>query len=76
MLLIFFCSSVLATCSSGQIDLNTASLVELDKLVGIGEATLAKIKEQNLACVSTEEKKSVEKEKDNEEKITYSPIEN
>jgi len=39
ILLLFLCFSfVSASCSSSQIDINTASLSDLDKLVGIGPA--------------------------------------
>ena len=74
---------VYASCNDGQIDINTATEKELEKLYGIGpvkaeaiiearefdsvdelinvngvgEITLAKIKEQGLACVSDEDNK-------------------
>lgn len=37
-LTIFFISSCFAQCNSGQVDINSASLTELDKLSGIGPA--------------------------------------
>ncbi len=37
ILLIFLLTNVVATCSNSQVDINSASLVELDKLTGIGE---------------------------------------
>lgn len=36
ILVLFFINNILAECSSGQININTASLTELDKLTGIG----------------------------------------
>jgi competence ComEA-like helix-hairpin-helix protein len=44
-LLVFatFFSFVSATCNSGQIDINTASLSDLDKITGVGPATAQKI---------------------------------
>lgn len=80
---IFLLSFVFAKCGENQIDINSATLEELDKLTGIGEtkaqaiidfrsenyfysiddlikvsgigdATVKKIKEQNLACVVNE----------------------
>ena len=88
-LFIIIFSRVSSLCEDGQIDINSASAEELDKLagigsvksqaiidtrpfnsvdnlidvVGIGEATLANIKQQGLACVEDEE----DSEKDDEE---------
>ena len=38
VLTIFFISSCFAQCNSGQVDINSASLTDLDKLTGIGPA--------------------------------------
>jgi competence ComEA-like helix-hairpin-helix protein len=88
-LFIILFSTISSSCKEGQIDINSASAEELDKLagigsvksqaiidtrpfnsvdnlidvVGIGEATLANIKQQGLACVEDEE----DSEKDDEE---------
>lgn len=90
-----------ASCSEGQIDINTATEKELEKLYGIGpvkanaiiearpfdslddligvngigEITLEKIKEQNLACVENEkeEKKKEDIKNSEKNKIEYSP---
>ena len=40
---IIFLSGVLASCNSGQIDINSASLSELDKITGVWPATAQKI---------------------------------
>lgn len=101
-LLIFFILSinlitiVEARCKSDQVDINEATLKELDKLTGIGpakgqaiidsrsydslddlikvygigEATLQKIKDQGLACVS-EDMEELEKEQETTPKKTY-----
>ena len=89
ILLLLIIPNVLASCEDNQVDINTASLNELDVLTGIGpvkaqaiidtrpfesvddliyvygigEITLQKIKEQDLACVDGEEiEKDVEEE--------------
>jgi competence ComEA-like helix-hairpin-helix protein len=91
ILSLFLMGFISASCNENQIDINTASAKELDKITGvgeaiaqriidnrtynsvddllrvkgIGEATLAKIKAQGVACVGNEEK--TEKETDEEE---------
>ena len=88
-------SFVSAGCDSGQIDINSASIKELDKLDGvgpvkaqaivderdfdsvedlidvdgIGEKTLKKILNQNLACVEGAKDEKDEEEKKVEEKV-------
>ncbi len=78
LIFIFLLSTISASCNSSQIDINSASADDLDKLAGIGSvkamaiiesrpfssvedmikvkgignSTLTKIKEQELACVS------------------------
>lgn len=92
---IFLFTEISALCSEGQIDINTASKEELDKLygigparaeliiqtrtfqsvdnlidvVGIGEVTLANIKQQGLACVEGEEENTSEEESSQEDDI-------
>jgi competence ComEA-like helix-hairpin-helix protein len=89
ILTILLIADVFATCSDGQIDINSAAAEELDQLygigpakaqamidarpfssvddlirvVGIGDATLSKIKSDNMACVANEK----ETNKDDEE---------
>jgi len=43
ILMIFFINGVMADCSEGQININTASLEELDEIVWVGPATAEKI---------------------------------
>ncbi len=45
LILFFLVSSVSANCEEGQIDLNSASLVELQKIVGIGPSYAEQIVE-------------------------------
>jgi competence ComEA-like helix-hairpin-helix protein len=85
---IFLFTEISALCSEGQIDINNADAIELDKLigigpakaqaiidtrpfqsvddlidvVGIGEVTLANIKQQGLACVEGEEQENTPEE--------------
>ena len=85
MLVLFLISNISAICNETQIDINSASSEELDKLAGIGtvkaqaiiqarpfysldnllnangigNATLDKIKQQELACVREEKNNSV-----------------
>ncbi len=92
--ILIFINFICASCSEGQIDVNTATEKELERLYGIGpvkvnaiiearefdsinelinvngvgEITLAKIKEQGLACVSGEDNKTEEETKINLEK--------
>lgn len=91
MIILFLISNISAICNETQIDINSASAEELDKLTGIGavkaqaiiqarpfssldgllnasgigNATLNKIKQQGLACVSKEKNNSVFLEEDN-----------
>ena len=101
-MLIFLISTISAECNDNQIDINSASLEELDKIngigptyaqriidgrkfnsieelidvIGIGEKTLNKIKEQGLACVEGENiDKSNEEVKEIEEKTDEEPEE-
>lgn len=98
-LILFLLLINISACEENQIDVNSASLAELDELYGIGpvkaqaiidarpfdsldnlikvngigEATLEKIQEQNLACVEVEEKISEETEEveESEEDLEY-----
>ena len=107
---VFFISGVFAECSDGQIDINSASVSELDKITyvgpatadkiiaarpfetvdslinvnGIGEVKLQAIKDEGLACVSTEkevdnvnesEVKEEEPEKNEKEEESENSIE-
>jgi competence ComEA-like helix-hairpin-helix protein len=93
-LFVFLLSNISAVCNSNQVDINSASAEELDKIInvgpataakiianrtynsmddllnvkGIGEKTLAEIKEQGLACVDEEENNTIELPKINETK--------
>ncbi|MDO8468030.1 MAG: helix-hairpin-helix domain-containing protein [Nanoarchaeota archaeon] len=88
---IFFINFASSSCEDNQIDINSASKEDLDKISGIGpvkadaiinarpfnsidnlidvngigNATLEKIKEQNLACVGSETKNSNENNEGN-----------
>ncbi|MGY4884954.1 MAG: ComEA family DNA-binding protein [Nanobdellota archaeon] len=94
-LLLLILPNISALCEEGQIDVNSASLEELDKLsgigpvkaqaiidarpfqrldnlidvVGIGEVTLANIKQQGLACVKDEQEEDSEEQDSQEEKV-------
>jgi len=85
--------NISASCESGQININTAPVEDLDKfpgigpvkaqaiidtrpfqsvdnlleVVGIGEVTLANIKQQGLACVEGEENNQEEENEEKEE---------
>lgn len=103
ILLVLFTNFISASCSNSQIDINSATLSELDELTGIGpakaqaivnsrpfsriddlinvygigEATLEKIKLQDLACVATEETVQPQKTieiKESEEPESYTGI--
>ncbi|MFH1365604.1 MAG: helix-hairpin-helix domain-containing protein [archaeon] len=91
-IILLLIGSVFAECFDGQIDINTASATELDKIIyvgpttaakiiearpfnsvdnlinvsGIGEIKLNAIKNENLACVSSEAKEEI-KETETEE---------
>jgi len=43
LLIIFLCNECLAHCSNDQIDINSASAEELDKIIWVGPATAEKI---------------------------------
>lgn len=43
LLFIFLVESILASCSEGQIDINSATLTELDAIYGVGNATAQNI---------------------------------
>lgn len=102
VILIFMIYGAYASCSENQIDINSASITDLDKLTGIGEvkaqsiidsrpfdevddlldvygigdATLQKIKEQDLACVDSEDKNDYEEKFIPEEKVAFNePLE-
>ena len=93
--LFFLFQFVNAVCNSGQIDINSASLTDLDKLSGIGpakaqsiidsrpfgslddllnvsgigEATLSKIKSQDLACVNSGNSEDVANEETKDKEV-------
>jgi len=102
LIVLLFIPLVYSACGEGQIDINSASAEELDKLYGIGavkadsiistrpfnsvdelinvsgigEITLAKIKEQGLACVENEAETTSENEEETSEEENTTELEN